>query len=120
MSCQLARIAVAAGAISMAVALGLLAHDSRQDRLRRATLLLGLFGAILWGWAWLPRFGPDLFLNRMVIIMLAMAAVSILYAVGLVKILRRENDWTQAAKRLSPYIASATATSLLIVLVADG
>ena len=103
----------------MAVAVGLLAQDPAESRLKRGTLLLGLFGAILWGWAWLPRFGPDLFLNRMVIIMLAMAAVSILYAVGLVKILRRENDWTLAAKNLVPFISIGTPGSTKIRLPWD-
>jgi hypothetical protein len=117
---QLERLAVAAGAISMAVAVGLLAHESRQDRLRRATLILGLFGAILWGWSFLPRFGPDVFLNRMVIVMVAMAAMSVLYAIGLVKILRRENDWTASARRLVPFIGIGTALSMVLVLVSEG
>jgi hypothetical protein len=116
---QIERLAVAAGAISMAVAVGLLAHESRQDRLRRATLILGLFGAILWGWSLLPRFGPDVFLNRMVIVMVAMAAMSVFYAIGLVKILRRENDWTASARQLVPVIGIGAALSMFLVLVSE-
>src|SRR5207245_3738465 len=100
------KLAVAAGAVSMAVAMGLLAHASNQQRLRSATLILGLFSAILWGWAWLPRYGPDVFLNRTVIVMVAMAAMSVFYAIGLVKILRRENDWTAAPPRLVPSVGN--------------
>ncbi|HEV8290840.1 MAG TPA: hypothetical protein VGP94_02915, partial [Tepidisphaeraceae bacterium] len=110
---------VAAGAITSAVAVGLLAHDSNQNRLRSATLTLGLFGAILWGWAWLPRYGPDVFLNRVVIVMVAMAAMSVFYAIGLVKILRRENDWTAAARRLVPLLGIGTVLSLILVLVSE-
>lgn len=116
---QIPRLCVAAGAISSAVAVGLLAHDSNQDRLRRATLILGLFGAILWGWAWLPRYGADVLLNRVVIVMVVMAAMSVFYAIGLVKILRRENEWTAAAHRLVPLMAIATTLSVFLVLVSE-
>jgi len=52
-------------------------------------------------------------------VMIAMAAVSIFYAIGLVKVLRRENDWTAAARRLVPIIGAGTAISLFLVLVSE-
>ncbi len=112
----LARLAAATAIIAQAVGIGLVAHDQDNSRLRQATLAVGALGAILWGWAWLHPAARNLALDRMVIAMLALAAISAFFAIGLVKCLNRQNAWTDAARRLTPIAAASAMVMMLAVL----
>ena len=46
----------------------------------------------------------------------ALAVVVVVYGFGLVKFLRRENEWTRAAARLVPSLAVLVATLIFVVL----
>ena len=45
--------------------------------------------------------------------------MAVFYAVGLIKIVRRENDWTAAASRLVPPLVASATVAVLGVLVAE-
>ena len=82
---------------SHSAAVGLLARGRRRSDLQWAALSIGVLGAILWGWAWLEPDMSAVALHRLVVVAVTLAGMSALYGIGLVKLLRRENEWTRAA-----------------------
>lgn len=88
-------------------------------RMKQAALLIATYGAVLWGWAWLQPHEADGALNRLVILMAALGAMTAVYAVVLVKILRDESEWTAAAQKLVPLLAAATGFALVAVLAVE-
>jgi hypothetical protein len=103
-------------ALVQALAVGLLARGEKRSRLQWAALSIGVLGTILWGWAWLEPDFPVIGLHRLVVVALALAAMSALYGIGLVKLLRGENEWTRAAGQLVPPMVALTCFSILAVL----
>jgi len=68
----------AVAALAQAVAVGLLAGKSRRFGLRQIALVAGVIGTVLGAWSFLPI---DVeILNRLVVLMIALAAVTILLA----------------------------------------
>ena len=115
-----ARLAAACAVIGMAVATGMISASPARSRMREASLLIGAIGAVLWAWAWLePSQWRLLLLNRIVVTMAALAGITAFYAIGMVKLVRRENAWTDAARRLVPLLGGATAIALIAVLAAE-
>ncbi len=111
------RVAVSQAAAAQALAMGLLARGRRETELRYAALLIGVVAAVCFGWAWLSPTAPhDQWLNRWVVLTVSLLGTAALYAVGLVKLWRRENAWTAAAQRLVPGLVGAGALSGLVVL----
>lgn len=113
------RLEGATAAIAMAVAIALPAYDLPVSRFHHWSLLFGVLGLILWGWAWQTPRMPGNALDRAVIVMAVGTAASAFYAVGMVKMLRRENAWTQAARRLVPLVGGLTLAGLAFVLVGE-
>jgi len=113
------RLGLAVSAFAMAPAIGLLCSGRRLGVLHRASLMAGLIGAVLWGWAWLPPHGPGGLLDRAVIVMVAAACIVAFYAVGMVKLLRRPNVWTDAARSIVPVVVGLMVASLLFIIVAE-
>jgi hypothetical protein len=111
---------VAAYAIgAQAFALGLMAHGAVRTSLQYLALVWGVLFAIAVGWAFLP---PDFvapWLHRLVVTVTALAAVVIVYGFGLVKFLRRENEWTRAAAQLVPWLAALATMLILLVLAIE-
>ena len=87
-----------------------------RTSLQYLALVWGVLFAVAFGWAWLP---PDFiapWLHRLVVTVVALAAVVVVYGFGLVKFLRRENEWTRAAARLVPSLAVLAAALIFVVL----
>jgi hypothetical protein len=98
------------------VGLALLSRGSSRDTLRYLTLALGVFGGVLWGWAWLdPQDGPQ-YLERGVIAMAALAGAGVIFGFGLVKLLRTETPWTAVGQQLTPYCIGGALVSLVAIL----
>jgi hypothetical protein len=113
------RLFIGKAAIVQALAIGLLARGQRQSMLQSAALSVGVLGAVIWGWAWLA---PDMeagVLHRLVVVGVTLAAMSVLYGLGLVKLLKRENEWTRAAGRLVPSLVSLCGAALVLVLAGE-
>jgi hypothetical protein len=108
---------VAAYAVgAQAFALGLLARGAVRTSPQYLALVWGVLFAVAFGWAWLP---PDFiapWLHHLVATVVALAASVVVYGFGLVKFLKRENQWTQAAARLVPPLAVLTATLIFVVI----
>jgi hypothetical protein len=115
----LLRSLAAHAALAEVLATGLLAQGERRLQLQRVALGVGVVGAVAWGWAWIAPGAPSALLDRMVVLLVVVAGASILYGFGLVKLLRRENQWTIAAQHLVPGLLGLAAAALALVLGAE-
>jgi hypothetical protein len=113
------RLLAAKAAVVQSLAVGLLARGRRQSQLQAAALVYGVFGAVCWGWAWLDPSTTGTFLNRGVVATVVLAAMTGLYGVGLAKLFPRINEWTRAARRLTPALVGMSAGALALVLGAE-
>jgi hypothetical protein len=87
-----------------------------RTSLQYLALVWGVLFAVAFGWAWLsPDFAAP-WLHRLVVTVAALAAVVVVYGFGLVKFLKRENEWTRAATRLVPPLAVLAASLIFLVL----
>jgi hypothetical protein len=113
------RMLAAYAVLAQAVAIGLLARGALASPLRYGALLVGVLFAVAFGWAWLPVAMSAPALHRTVVIAVALAAMMALYGLGLVKLFRRENEWTIAAERLLPLLLVAQTMAIFVVLGAE-
>ncbi len=108
---------VAAYAVgAQALAIGLLARGAVRTPLQYLALAWGVLFAVAFSWAWLPPDFAEPWLHRLVVTVVALAAAVVVYGFGLVKLLRRENEWTRAAGRLVPTLTALAAVLILFVL----
>ncbi len=110
------RLAGSQAVAAQALAVGLLARGRRETELRFVALLIGVVAAVCFGWSWLSPEISGQWLNRWVVLATSLLGVAVLYGVGLVKLIRRENAWTEAASRLVPGLVAAGAVAGLVVL----
>ncbi len=96
--------------------LAMLAHGAVRSGLQYAALALGALFAVAFGWSWLPVPMEAGLLHRTAAAAVALTAVIPLYGFGIVKLWRRENEWTAAAARLVPVLSVFATASLLLVL----
>jgi hypothetical protein len=111
---------VAAYAVgAQAFAIGLLARGGVRTTLQYLALVWGVFFAVAFGWAFLPPDFVEPWLHRLVVTVAALAVMVVVYGFGLVKLLKRENEWTRAAARLVPLLAVLSVALVLVVLAAE-
>ena len=101
---------------AQAFAIGLLALGGVRTPLQYTALVWGVLFAVAFGWAWLPPYFAEPLLHRLIVTMAALAAMVIVYGFGLVKFLKRDNDWIRAAARLVPPLAGITVILVLVVV----
>ena len=82
-------------------------------------LVWGVLFAVAFGWAWLPPDFPSRGCTGLIVTVVALAATVVVYGFGLVKFLKRENEWTRAAARLVPPLAVLAVGLLLAVLAIE-
>jgi hypothetical protein len=108
---------VAAYAVgAQAFAIGLLAYGAVRLRLQYLALAWGVLFAVAFSWSWLPPEFPAPWLHRLVVTVAAIAAMIVVYGLGLVKFLKRENEWTRAAERFVPILTALAGVLILLVL----
>lgn len=110
------RITAAKAAIVQALAIGLLAQGTRRTQMQKVSLALVAIGAVAWGWAWLEPGTTGNLLNRAVVVLTVLAAITAIYGLGLGKFFPRETEWTRAAKDLVPSLLVLAGSSLAFVL----
>jgi hypothetical protein len=110
------RIVAAYAVLAAALALGFLAQGAVRIGLQYAALLLGALFAVAFAWSWLPVPMEAGLLHRTAAAAVALTAVIPLYGFGVVKLWRRENEWTAAAAWLVPAICVVATALLLLVL----
>ncbi len=113
------RLQAATAALAQAVTVGLLAQGERKARMRSAALWFGVIGAVAWGWAWLEPGASGNLLNRVVVVMTAVAVMTALYGAGMAKLIRRENDWTEAARGMVRPLLSLVLVTLALILMLE-
>lgn len=117
---QFDRRMIAAYAVGAhAVALALLARGAVRTALQYTSLVWGTLFAVAFAWAWVRPDLPLPWLHRFVGGIVALVVTVVVYGFGLVKLLRRENEWTQAAARLVPPLAACAVAFLVVVLTVE-
>lgn len=101
---------------AQALAIGMLSRGAVRSSLQYVSLVFGVLFAMAFGWAWLPPNFDEPWLHRTVIAIVALAAMIAIYGTFLVKLLRRVNEWTMAARQLVPLLATVAGALLLVVL----
>ncbi len=96
--------------------LGLLARGERRSYLQYASLGVGVIGAVALGWACLTPGVDDSLLNRSTVLVAALAAMAIVYGLGLGKLLAAESEWLGAALRLIPILIVGCCMAIALVL----
>jgi hypothetical protein len=113
------RMAAAYTVAAQAFAIGLLARGTVRTPLQYLALVWGVLFAVSFAWAWIPPDFPAPWLHRLVVTVAALVVTVVVYGFGLVKFLRRENEWTLAAARLVPPLSVVAVTLILCVLVVE-
>jgi hypothetical protein len=88
--------------------------------LRATTLWLGVILAIEAGWVILGPVGVAGALHRHVVLLLALASMTVLESVFLPRLLTRFSDWAQSARRTGPVLLATTLFVLIALLVHEG
>jgi len=115
-----------AGAVAAAMLLpAAILMAAREQRTWRAgwqyaTLGLGVLLLSCLGWTGLDAGGPAPWLHRSVVLLLALAAMTLAAAVGLRGLLPRQTEWIASGRRIAPVLAGLALAVLLVVLVAEG
>jgi hypothetical protein len=84
--------------------------------LRLATLLAAILALIEAGWALLDRDLIAPWLNREVVLMVVLAAMTFVYGVGLPRVLNGAPLWVESARKLGPALGLSAALVLMFVL----
>ena len=113
------RITAALAVAAQAATFGLLAEGMLRPRWQRAAIAILVIGAVFFGWAWLTPGVTGTWLNRAVILMVEMFALTALYGLALNKALERAPDWTRVARDCIPWIAGTGVIALLFCLCTE-
>jgi len=110
------RLLASQATLVQVLSLGLLARGRHRTWLQYAALSIGALGAVYFGWAWLVPGDTLTWLNALVVVAAATAAVGALYGLGLGKVLAETSDWLPAALRLTPVLAATSTVALAATL----
>ena len=113
------RSSAADAVLASVLAIGLLAWGRRRSLLQGVALSVGVLGAVAWGWAWLEPDSVTVGLDRLVVVFAALVGSTVLYGLGLAKLLPRVTEWTRAAQRLVPGLLVLSPLALFVVLGAE-
>jgi hypothetical protein len=116
---RLAGPLAAALLVGAGVLLAGLAPDRWSPLVRYAALGLGVLTLAEVGWAALGRDVPSLWLHRSVLALLAVAVLTWVEGVALVRLLRGFPDWADCARRLGPVLGASASVLLLTLLVQE-
>jgi hypothetical protein len=113
------RVLAAQALLSQVVSVALVARGDRRGVLQSIALALGAAGAAAFGWAWLVPGATGTPLNVLVVLAAALAAVAVLYGLGLGKLLRETSDWLAPARAMTPWLATLVAGSIVAILAME-
>src|SRR6185369_8218470 len=83
---------------------------------RRAAIVVAVIGAIFIGWSWLTPGLNSTWLNRSVILMVLVFALTAVYGLVLDKLSARYSEWTSAARACIPWVLGAGVLALFFCL----
>jgi hypothetical protein len=90
------------------------------SQLRYATLTLGVVAVTECGWALLDPSLPALWLYRSLLMMISLALMTLVYGVGLAKLLPWPSAWAVCGRRLGPILGFLASLMVLAVLAQEG
>jgi hypothetical protein len=88
--------------------------------LRHATLSLGVLVLAEMGWALLDPGMPSVWLYRSILLMTALAVMTLVYGIGLARWLPRAGAWAESGRRLGPALGALACGLLVVVLGQEG
>jgi hypothetical protein len=98
------RLTSALALMAQFLTLGLLAEGGAAKGWRRAAIVVATVAAVFMGWSWLTPGIDGTWLNRSVILMVAVFGLTALYGLLLDKANARFPEWTTAARACVPWI----------------
>jgi hypothetical protein len=110
------RVTAAFAFLAQFLTVGLLAEGVEAKDSRRAAILVAVIGAIFIGWSWLTPGINSTWLNRSVILMVVVFALTALYGLVLDKLSARYSEWTGAARACVPWVLGAGVAALFFCL----
>jgi len=110
------RASAALAFAAQSLTLGLLAEGREAQRWRRSAIAVFVLGLVFFGWSWLTPFVNATWLNRSVILMLVVFALTSVYAILLKTTNRHFPDWTNAARNCVPWLLGAGVVALFFCL----
>jgi hypothetical protein len=105
--------------VSAGVLLTATAPASWAERLRPATLVLGVVAVAEAGWAGPDPAGVAPWLDRNVLLMVALAAMTAAYGAGLGRLPSRYAPWAEWGRRLGPVLGGLASLTFLVLLVQE-
>ena len=109
------RIPASHAVLAQAISLALLAKGTSRTALQNGSLALGALFSVVFGWSFLQPTMDATVLHHAVAVVVGLAGTATVYGFGLVKFLKRRNDWVTAAERLVPVLVGLGGASLLFV-----
>jgi len=82
-------------------------------------LILGALAAMQIGWACPDPAGPNPWLHRNVLLMVALAGMTALYGVALPRWLAHDGEWVRYCRRFGPLLGILSSMTLLLLLVQE-
>ena len=110
------RITAALAFLAQFLTVGLLAEGTEAKDSRRAAIVVAVTGAIFIGWSWLTPGVNSTWLNRSVILMVLVFALTAVYGLVLDKLSARYSEWTSAARACIPWVLGAGVVALFFCL----
>jgi hypothetical protein len=110
------RLTAALAFVAQCLTLALLAEGVMAQAWRRASVAVAVIGAIFMGWSWLTPGVSGTWLNRSVILMVVVFALTALYGLVLDKLSARYSEWTSAARACVPVVLGAGVVALFFCL----
>ena len=110
------RITAALAFLAQFLTVGLLTEGAEAKDSRRAAIVVAVIGAIFIGWSWLTPGVNSTWLNRSVILMVVVFALTALYGLVLDKLSARYSEWTSAARACVPAVLGAGVVALFFCL----
>jgi hypothetical protein len=113
------RASAAAALAVQFLTFGLLAEGRWARAWRRVGVAVLVTGVVLFGWSWLTPLVNGTWLNRSVILMIAVFGLTGLYGLLLDKANARFPDWTTAARACVPWVLGAGVLALFFCLATE-
>ncbi len=113
------RLILAQTVLAQLISFALLARGSQSNVLRYMALSFGALGSVQFAWAFTSPSDPNLLIHRLISTGLALAVVSVVYGLGLVKIWPAHSGWVRVATRMMPALVTMSIAVLFIELTVE-
>ena len=113
------RVLAAQATLVQVASVALIARGDRRGVLQTIALALGAVAAAMFGWSWLDPATSGTLLHSLVVMAASLAAVAVLYGLGLGKLLAETSDWLAPARRLTNGLAAVVALSIAAILAVE-